>query len=68
VVKIHGNVKQHSCEICDKRFFINWSLKKHSSSYEKSSKPCKYFAEGTVCPLDDVVYKFIHDDHTEKLI
>jgi hypothetical protein len=40
----------------------------YSGSYETSSKPCKYVAEGTVCPLDDVVYKFMHDDHPEKLI
>jgi hypothetical protein len=29
VVKIHGHVKYHSCEICGKRFFIKWILKKH---------------------------------------
>jgi hypothetical protein len=68
VVKIHGNVKEYSCKICDKRSFIKWSLKKHSGSYETSSKRWKYFDEGTVCPLEDVIYKFLHDDHPEKLI
>ena len=48
MVKIYGHVKQHSCEICNKRFFIKLSLNKHSSGYEKSAKLWKYFAEETV--------------------
>ena len=64
MVTVHGLEKQHSCELCGKRFFHKWRLKKH----EKSTKPCKYFVTGNTCPFDDVGCKFLLEKSEETSV
>ena len=33
----HGLEKQYSCELCDKRFFLKWKIKKHLSVHASIS-------------------------------
>ena len=68
MVTVHGLEKQHSCELCGKRFFHKWRLKKHASVHEKSTKPCKYFVTGNTCPFDDVGCKFLHAKSEETSV
>jgi hypothetical protein len=34
MVNFHGLEKQHSCELCGKRFFLKWRLRKHLSVHK----------------------------------
>ena len=34
LAKEHGNEKTFDCELCDKSFYTNWRLRKHTRSHE----------------------------------
>ena len=62
MVNVHGCEKSNSCDICDKKFYLKWRLKKHMQSHEKEVKECKYYHEGKDCPYDEVGWKFKHTE------
>ena len=66
MVTFHGFEKKHSCELCGKRLFLKWRLRKHLSVHEKSTKPCKYFTNGNICPFDEVGCKFLHENNPDE--
>jgi uncharacterized Zn-finger protein len=66
MVKVHGCEQPHSCDICGKKFYFKWRLKKHGSVHRGNVKPCKYFEDGKTCPYDEVCCKYKHEEETEE--
>ena len=66
MVKVHGCEQPHSCDICGKKFYLKWRLKKHGSVHSGNVKPCKYLEDGKACPYDEVGCKYNHEEKTEE--
>jgi len=66
MVEIHGNEKPFSCDMCGKKFFLNWRLKKHASVHEEHTKKCKYYKHGKICPYSDIGCMYKHEENEEN--
>ena len=51
----HNMNGEFKCEKCDKKFFLDWRLKKHLQiHFGGSDKKCYYFNNNKVCPLEEI--------------
>ena len=60
VVDEHQKEKEHSCEVCGKKFFLLWRLKKHKHIHDEVHNFCHYFNNEKVCPFKEIGCKFVH--------
>ena len=57
----------YECNKCDKKFILNWRLKKHQDihSNRENLKFCHYFNNGKECPYADIGCMFRHE-HSDQ--
>ena len=60
MVDKHDVEKKFECEICGKKFLLQWRMKKHGFIHKEEAKTCKYFFDNQHCPFDEVGCKFSH--------
>jgi len=60
MVHVHGCQKSNSCDICGKKFYLEWRLRKHLQVHAENVKKCKYYCNGKECPFEEVGCKFKH--------
>ena len=63
IKKIHQDAEMYECDKCDKKFLLNWRLKKHQDihSTRENLKFCHYFNNGKECPYAVIGYMFKHE-------
>ena len=57
----HGQEKTFQCGICDKRFVLEWRMRKHLKMHEEETTMCKFFAKRKHCPYEQIGCKFNHE-------
>ena len=57
----HNKEKSRECEICGKRFFLEWRLKKHKHVHEKGARLCHFYNNRKQCPFETIGCKFRHE-------
>ena len=60
MVDTHEAEKKFECEVCGKRFLLQWRLQKHQFIHTGEAKSCKYFLNNVHCPFDKVGCMFSH--------
>jgi len=65
VISEHGQEKSFQCEICDKRFVLEWRMRKHLKMHEEKITMCKFFARSEHCPFEEIGCTFSHE-HQEN--
>ena len=60
----HKDSERFQCVYCKKKFVTNWRLEKHLKiHFKRTIKSCKYFANETFCPFEELGCKFRHDEN-----
>ena len=59
----HEKVNEYECEKCEKKFVLEWRLKKHMRNHDSlaSMKKCHYFNNGNKCPFEELGCMFAHE-------
>ena len=66
MVEAHQRKKQHVCEVCEKEFYFEWRLKKHTKMHTEVPNFCYYFTKKKACPFEEIGCKFRHEfQHVE---
>jgi len=58
----HKLEKHFKCDICGKKFYLEWRMTKHKTVHHEDTKPCRYSTSRRRCPFEAVGCKFRHDD------
>ena len=67
MVEKHDTQKPFECSICDKKFILEWRLKKHGLIHTQETQKCRYFSSNQFCPFDSVGCMFAHSNQTESV-
>ena len=61
-IEVHLKLtRQFECEKCEKKFVLQWRLKKHQQIHEtQNTKRCHHFNNKKVCPFEDLGCMFDH--------
>ena len=57
----HQKEKLFECDVCGKRFFLEWRLKKHTGVHLEVTRFCHYFNNDKPCPYSEIGCKFRHE-------
>ena len=61
-IEEHGLEKMFQCDICAKKFYLEWRLDKHQRVHMENVKPCRYFTNKVECPFEPIGCKFKHEE------
>ena len=61
-MKIHNVSEEHECDICGKRFILEWRLKMHRKAHDMTDqKYCHFFNNKKSCPYEEIGCMFKHE-------
>ena len=62
MVNLHDALKTFEFSACEKKFYLQWRLKKHVIMHRENIRVCRYYLNGQYCPYDEVGCQFSHND------
>ena len=61
-IKNQHEVKEYTCDFCDKTFVLQWRLLKHQENHTNPTwKKCHYFNNEKDCPYEEIGCMFAHE-------
>ena len=56
----HEQEKTFVCDVCGKKFILEWRANKHRQNHSEKPRPCKYSLNDQFCPFNEVGCMFEH--------
>ena len=61
IEECHESSSRYNCDQCNKKFVLEWRLKKHQESHSSDgNKFCHYFNNHKPCPYEKIGCMFLH--------